>query len=228
MKLPITPRLLSCAGFVRSGDRVADIGCDHGYLGIYLLQNGIADFVLCADINEGPLHAAFQNAHKYGCADKMSFHLSDGLRHVPRDFDTMVCAGMGAETMISILDAAVWLRQEKYRLILQCQTKTHLLRRYLSENGWVIRREAVLRDGKFLYTQMEVLYCPNTPPLTPGQCFLSPAMLENPTAEVLEHGRWVYRELYKIVTARGEHADIWMRQALDELSALDFLKEEAK
>lgn len=225
MKIPISPRLLSCAGFVHPGDRVADIGCDHGYLGIYLLQNGTASSVIAADINKGPLQAAFHNAHKYGVADKMRFYLSDGLRNVPQDFDTLVCAGMGAETMISILEAAPWLKNGHYRLILQCQTKTHLLRRYLSEQGWYIPQEAVLRDGKFLYTQMEVCYAPGQV-LTPGQCYLSPAMLENRTTEVIEHSRWIYRELSKIVTARGENADPWMAQAMEELSGFDFLKEE--
>lgn len=227
MKIPISPRLLSCAGFVHPGDRVADIGCDHGYLGIYLLQEGIAHSIIAADINEGPLQAAFQNAHKYGVADKMHFFLSDGLKNVPKDFDVLVCAGMGAETMISILDAAPWLQNAHYRLILQCQTKTYLLRRYLSEHGWRIAREAVLRDGKFLYTQMEVCWQPGDR-LSPGQCYLSPAMLENLTPEVTEHSRWVYRELKKIVTARSETADPWMRQAVDELSTYDFLKEEAQ
>lgn len=225
MKIPISPRLLSCAGFVHPGDRVADIGCDHGYLGIYLLQNGIAQTVIAADINEGPLQAALHNAHKYGVADKMRFFLSDGLRNVPTDFDTMVCAGMGAETMISILDAAPWLRNSKYRLILQCQTKTHLLRRYLSQQGWRIAQEAVLQDGKFLYTQMEICYEPGSA-LTPGQCYLSPAMLENRTPEVLAHSRWIYQELSKIVDARAESADPWMRQAREELSVYPFLKEE--
>ncbi len=227
MKIPISPRLLSCAGFVHPGDRVADIGCDHGYLGIYLLQEGIARSIIAADINEGPLQAAFQNAHKYGVADKMSFFLSNGVRNVPQDFDTLVCAGMGAETMISILDAAPWLQNAHYRLILQCQTKTYLLRRYLSEHGWYITQEAVLRDGKFLYTQMDVCWQPGDR-LSPGQCYLSPAMLENLTAEVIEHSRWVYRELTKIVTARGEAADPWMKQAAQELSTYYFLKEEVK
>lgn len=225
MKIPISPRLLSCTGFVRPGDRVADIGCDHGYLGIYLLQEGIARSVIAADINEGPLQAAFRNAHKYGVADKMSFYLSDGVRNVPHDFDTLVCAGMGAETMISILEAAPWLKNGQYRLVLQCQTKTHLLRRYLTQQGWCIRQEAVRRDGKFLYTQMEACYEPGHI-LTPGQCYLCPAMLEDLTPEVIEYSRWVYRELSRIVTARGQNADPWMRQAANELSTYDFLKEE--
>lgn len=229
MKIPISPRLLACAGFVHPGDRVADIGCDHGYLGIYLLQEGIAQFVIASDINEGPLHAAFHNAHKYGVADKMSFHLSNGVRNVPRDFDTLVCAGMGAETMISILEAAPWLKNGQYRLILQCQTKTYLLRRYLSKQGWTISQENVLRDGKFLYTLMEVCLRSEAIPLTPGQCYIPPAMLHEPTPEVVEYYRWICKEVTKIVTARADAADPWMRQAMIELTSdpyYTFLRED--
>ena len=119
MKLPLSSRLLACAEFVPQGSRVADIGCDHGYLGIHLLTSGIASSMIESDINEGPLQSALHNAHKYGVADKMSFYLSDGVRNIPRDFDALVCAGMGADTMIHILDSAPWLKDRKYHMILQ-------------------------------------------------------------------------------------------------------------
>ena len=79
MQIPISARLLSCAGFVPKGSRVADIGCDHGYLGLYLLQQGLATGIIAADINRGPLDSARRNSEKYGLGDKMSFHLSDGF-----------------------------------------------------------------------------------------------------------------------------------------------------
>lgn len=229
MKIPISPRLLACASFIHPGDRVADIGCDHGYLGIYLLLEGICPKVIAADINEGPLYSALHNAHKYGVANQMSFHLSNGLVNVPRDFDTLVCAGMGAETMISILEAAPWLRSKQYRLILQCQTKAHLLRQYLSNQGWYLSRETVLRDGKFLYTLMDVRYQPGHPPLTPGQCYIPPAMLKNTTPEVIAYYRWVCGVVCKIVTARGAEADKQMQRAMIELTTdpyYAFLKED--
>ena len=147
MKLPLSDRLLMCAGFVAKGDRVADIGCDHGYLGIYLLKNNIASHVFASDINEGPLNAAVFNSEKFGVRDQMQFFLSDGVRNIPRDFDTLVCCGMGGDTMISILEAAPWLKKGDYRMILQCQSKRPELRKYLGENGWFIREETVLRDG---------------------------------------------------------------------------------
>ena len=146
MKLPISNRLLTCAGFVYPGDRVADIGCDHGYLGIHLLLNGIAQSVIASDINEGPLHSALINAEKYGVKDRMTFYLSNGVKSIPREFDTMICAGMGGDTMVHILEDAPWLRNSQYRLILQCQSKTPMLRKYLSQQGWRICEESCLRE----------------------------------------------------------------------------------
>jgi len=219
MKIPISPRLLTCCGFVAPGERVADVGCDHGYLAIHLLQEGIARSVIGADINPGPLQSAVCNAQKYGFSDKIEFFLSDGVRHIPRDFDVMVCAGMGADTMISILEAAPWLKEEKYRLILQCQSKTPMLRRYLSEQGWRITEETVIRDGRFLYTVMEVSWQPGYPKLTLGEQYFPPAILENPSGEVPAYYRWIRDGLRLAVKHRGT-AEPELVLALEELEAM--------
>ena len=177
MKLPLSERLLACAGFVAPGDRVADVGCDHGYLGIHLLTQGIASSIIASDVNEGPLQSAMHNARKFGVADKMKFYLSDGVRNVPRDFDCMVCAGMGADTMMSIIHAAAhWLKDPKYRLILQCQSKRPELRQWLYDEGFRINRETLAKDGKFVYSIMEVVYDPGHG-ITPAESYISPALL---------------------------------------------------
>lgn len=214
MKLPISDRLLACCAFVHPGDRIADVGCDHGYLSIHLLTNGIASSAIASDLREGPLQSARDNAAKFGVHDKIEFCLSDGVQNIPRDFDTLVCAGMGAHTMISILESAPWLQNDRYRMILQCQIKTPMLRQYLSEHGWSIRQESVLRDGKFLYTVMEVFYDPQAPRLTAGQCYISPVLSGEDTAE---YRQWVLKDLEKIVTSRGEVAEPFMAAALAEL-----------
>ena len=229
MKIPLSKRLEAACKFVKPGDRVADIGCDHGYLGIYLLKNQIASQVIASDINEGPLNAAVFNAEKYGVRDKMRFFLSDGVKSIPRDFDAMVCCGMGGDTMISILEAAPWLKAGNYRLILQCQSKRPELRKYLGENGWFIREETVLKDGRFLYTVMEVVYQPGME-LTAGGCHFPPALLKNPTPDVSAFYHWVVGGLKMIVDNQGENAHPFKVQALEELTnlpeELNWLKEE--
>lgn len=217
MHIPLSKRLQVCAGFVSPGERVADIGCDHGYLGIYLLTQGIASAVIASDVNEAPLQSAVRNAEKFGVRDKIRFFLSDGVRNIPREFDTLICAGMGADTMVSILEAAPWLKSKDYRLILQCQSKTPMLRKYLSDQGWRITEESVLRDGRFLYTVMEVVYQPEFPRLTIGECWFPPALLENPGSETIEY----YRRLVEGLRLSAAHnGSDEKRQALEELEQL--------
>ena len=178
MKLPLSSRLLACCGYVKPGDRVADVGCDHGYLSIHLLQNGIASSVIASDINEGPLQSAMINAAKFGVREKITFFLSDGVRNIPRDFDCLVCAGMGADTMISIISAAPWLKSGQYRLILQCQSKRPELRQWLYDQGFCILRETLAKDGKFVYSIMEVVYQPGHQ-ITPAQTYITSQLLED-------------------------------------------------
>ena len=178
MKLPLSDRLLACAQYVKKGDRVADIGCDHGYLSIHLLTSGIAKSCIASDVNEGPLQSAMRNGRKYGVVNKMEFCLSDGVRDIPRDFDSMVCAGMGADTMMHILSDAPWLKDPKYRLILQCQSKRPELRQWLYDEGYRINRETLAKDGKFVYTIMEVVFDPGHG-ITPAETYITRQLLED-------------------------------------------------
>lgn len=228
MKIPLSDRLRACADFVASGDRVADIGCDHGYLGIHLLQNGIAASMIEADINEGPLQSAMRNADKFGVRDKMSFHLSDGAKNIPRDFDALVCAGMGGDTMIHILEDAPWLRGGSYRLILQCQSKTPMLRKYLSDTGWCIVGETIIRDGKFLYTVMEVRWRPETPRLTPGQCYITPAMLNSINHDLPEYYGRIVEGLRLAVTHQNDAEKKEILAELENTVELNWIREMLK
>ena len=179
MKIPLSDRLLACCNYINAGDRVADIGCDHGYLGIYLLIQGIARSVIESDVAEGPLQSAMRNARKFGTMNKMSFHLSDGAQNIPRDFDVMVCAGMGADTIMSILHhSAEWLKDSRYRLVLQCQSKRPELRQWLYDEGFRINRETLAKDGKFVYTIMEVVYDPGYS-IPPAETYISLQLLED-------------------------------------------------
>ena len=181
MNIPLSNRLKACCALVKAGDRVADIGCDHGYLSIHLLKENIASSIIAADINEGPLQSAIRNANKFGVTDRIAFYLSDGVRNIPRDFDTMVCAGMGGDTMISILEAAPWLKDSKYRLILQCQSRRPELRKYLYEQGFRIQKETLAKDGHFIYPVTEVTYSPSGT-LSPAGYHITPALLESGSA----------------------------------------------
>lgn len=169
--MKLSARLQVCADLVRPGGGLADIGTDHGHLPIYLLKNNICTHVIAADLREKPLQFARQNASLYGVKEHIEFILSDGLTDIPRGgFQTVVCAGMGGETICNILLGAKDLWTPEYRFILQPQSAPYELREFLGYHGFTIERERLARDGKFVYTVMEVVWGKGTP-LAPGQCY---------------------------------------------------------
>ncbi len=170
--MKLTNRLLACASLVRPGNVAADIGTDHGYLPIYLLEQGICPRVLAADIREMPLEAAKRNVQRSGITSHIDFYLSDGLENLPvEQLQTVICAGMGGDCMIGILDRARVVWQPGYQFILQPQSSVSDLRKWLSEQHFSILRERLAQDGKFIYTVMEVVYGGDMK-LTPGEQFL--------------------------------------------------------
>ena len=177
MKLPISKRLLCCASMVQPGSRVADIGTDHGYLGICLLQSGAARHVIACDLRKDPLENARRNAKLFGVDGEMKLRLSDGLEKIlPDEVDTVVMAGMGGDLIQKILSQCPWRKREGLQFILQPQSAGNVLRRWLCEDGFEIQREEPVQDGHFLYTVMDIRQG-EPAPLTPGTEYASPALL---------------------------------------------------
>ena len=137
--------------------RVADIGTDHGYLGIHLLQAGISPHVIACDLRKGPLENARRNARQFGAQDAMEFRLSDGLEKIaPEEIDCAVLAGMGGDLIVRILSACSWRAREGLTLVLQPQSAGNVLRRWLYSEGLELLREEPVQDGSFLYTVMQL------------------------------------------------------------------------
>lgn len=179
MKLPISKRLLCCASMVPPGARVADIGTDHGYLGIHLLQSGISPHVIACDLRQGPLENARRSARQFGADGNIEFRLSDGLEKIdPEEIDCAVLAGMGGDLIIRILSACSWKAREDLTFVLQPQSAGNILRRWLCGEGFELLREEPVQDGSFLYTVMQ-LRAGSPAALTPGQEYASPALIRS-------------------------------------------------
>lgn len=134
----------------------ADVGTDHGYLGVWLLQSGRTEQVLATDIHIGPLNRARQTAVEYGLESEIATHLCDGLQFPDAErAESVVIAGMGGETMISILSAAPWTKQGR-TLVLQPQSKRPELEQWLHENGYTIIDARLCLDGGKLYLAIVV------------------------------------------------------------------------
>ena len=147
----LNARLLSAAEFVRQNATFADIGTDHAYLPLFLLDTGRIKYAYCCDINEGPLASARRNAEESGRLSDMDFILTDGAKALDGKgvTDYAIC-GMGGELIADIIERAPHLKDSSVNLILQPMTRQAHLRRYLAESGFSVTRESYSFDaGKY-------------------------------------------------------------------------------
>ena len=152
-------RLTQVAAFVRNGSRLADIGTDHALLPVELVKGGVCTYAIASDVKKGPVCAANRTVSEAELEEKIDIRLGNGLQTVrPDEVDDIVIAGMGGETIAMILADAPWVKQERYRPVLQPMTRAEKLRRYLWENGFDILSEAVVRDGRHWYTVIHAVF----------------------------------------------------------------------
>ena len=146
------------ADMVTPGNRVADVGCDHGFLSIYLVQAGISPKVVAMDVRKGPLAAAGEHIRECGLDGYIETRLSDGLTALePEEVDTVICAGMGGRLMERILREGDHKAALLKELILQPQSEIPEFRSFLHMAGYEITEENIVCDeGKYYFAMRAV------------------------------------------------------------------------
>ena len=149
--MQLSKRLMQVASFVSEGNRLADIGTDHGYIPIYLVQKGVVPYAYAMDINKGPLVRAKEHIDKEGLGDRIETRLSNGLdKLLVNEADSVLIAGMGGGLIIDILARGKEVLDSVGELILSPHSEWEDVRRYLGNNGYNIIREDMLVDmGKY-------------------------------------------------------------------------------
>lgn len=155
----ISNRLTTAAALVTQGYTLADVGTDHGYIPIYLLQQEKIPSAIAMDINEGPLERAKEHIALYGLQAYIQTRLSDGVAALkPGEVEAVLIAGMGGGLIMHILKDGEKVCQSAKELILQPQSEIERVREFLREEGYTILTEdMVYEDGKF-YPMMKVQY----------------------------------------------------------------------
>lgn len=156
--MELSKRLQAVAALVTVGNRIADIGTDHAYIPIYLIQEKLVPSAVAMDVNAGPLLRAAAHVKENGLEEQISLRLSDGFRELkPFEADTAVIAGMGGGLMIKILTAYPEVTASLKECILQPQSEIAKVRTFLIEEGFLfIEEDMVLEDGKY-YPMMKVI-----------------------------------------------------------------------
>ncbi len=147
----ISLKLKAIAFFIDKSDSVVDIGCDHAYLDIYLIENNLCNKIIASDINRNALDIAKNNIDKYNLNKKIKTILSDGLKNIDtKNLDTVVIAGMGTKTIKSIID-----EKEKFqsinKIILSSNNDLYELRKYMMNNNYSLVDEKIIYEKKHYY-----------------------------------------------------------------------------
>ena len=203
----LSERLLAVSSLVTEGSRLADIGTDHGFVPIFLVESGRIPSAIAMDVNAGPLERAREHIALHGLEEKIVTRLSDGLTALGKDeADTVLIAGMGGALTVRILDQRKDLPSQVKELVLQPQSEIGLVRRYLEHSGWKIVREKMVReDGKY-YPMMRCI--PGPMHLSAVQACYGPCLMEDRPAVWIDFLKWrkgiLEKNLARLQNARGE------------------------
>lgn len=144
---------------VRPGGTAADIGCDHGKLTAHLALRGDVQHVIGADLRPGPLSVARETCQTAGCLDRVELRLGSGLEVLaPGEAQDIVLAGISAQTIIEILQAAPWVKDPAVRLVMVPATKHALLRQWLRRQGFALVQERPVQAAGRWYAVMAAEY----------------------------------------------------------------------
>ena len=223
-KLYLDERLAAAAALVAPGARVADVGCDHGKLSVYLAKSGRVSRVLAIDVRPQPLEKARRLVEKTGCGSLVECRLADGLSGVlPGEVDTVILAGISGITACQILEAAPWTKAADVRIIAVPASKADVLRRWLAQNGYALETEIAAVAADRPYTALAAHWDGNA--FEPDECHCRLGLLAHAKGEAAEAYRQkVLRQLEHQLA--GETAGA--RYTEEQRDALRALRDEVK
>ncbi len=157
--MQLSKRLSAIARMVTPGSILADVGCDHGYIPIALVKEGIIPSAIAMDVNEGPLMRARQNIESFASAQYIETRLSDGVSALrPGEADSLIMAGMGGNLMMRIMGEGERVLESIKEIILQPQSEIIKVRQFLKSHDYRITAEdMVYEDGKY-YIMMKAVH----------------------------------------------------------------------
>lgn len=156
--MELSKRLMMIAGMVTPGNRLADIGTDHGFIPIKLVSEGIVPSALAMDVGKGPLERAKEHVAAYGLTNQIECRLSDGYEKLEAgEADTTVIAGMGGELMVRILTEGQKRGVLTEELVLSPHSEWEKVRHFLGLSGYHIVLEDMLFEDRKYYVVIKAV-----------------------------------------------------------------------
>lgn len=210
--LRLSKRMQMLADLVSPGGVLADVGCDHGLLPIYLTGMEKIQRAIAMDLRIGPLERARENITFYGCGDRIETRLSDGLEKLePGEADHILIAGMGGGIILHILRDGAHAAKTAKELILQPQSEIERVRLFLWEQGYRILEEDMTEEDQKFYPALKVVFVGDSENKT-----------GRPTAEELLFGPCLINKRHPVLKSclkREQEIYSKLKESMDRLDA---------
>ena len=174
----LSKRLSKIACMVKENSVIADIGCDHALLDIYLLKNNIIKRAIACDITKGAINQAYNNVIKYDVKN-IDLRLGDGLNPLDKEdnIDTLVFSGLGNIKIINILKEKEELLSSVDTIIIQSNTMPDVIRKEVIKLGYKISDEVLVKERGIIYEIIK--FIKGCEKYSKRQIYFGPVLLEN-------------------------------------------------
>ena len=228
--MKLTDRLLKIADLVTKGKKIADIGTDHGYIPVYLLNKGHVDFAILADVNKGPLENARSEVRHNNLTDKVDLRLGSGIEVLnENEVDEVIIAGMGGILISELLEAKKSVAHNLDKLILQPMQAQDELRKYLLNNGYEILDEVLVKEDFRIYEIIVAKYTSKNTVVDDEIYYeVGKKLIENKDSllnEFIDKKIFMYNSiLKKLEDKTGEEIEKKIKISTEKISKLESLK----
>ena len=225
--MKLSDRLSLVADFVEKGNRLADVGTDHGYVPIHLVQEGVIPYALACDINKGPLLRAQSHIAENNLQDKIETRLSNGLEKLCEgEVDSILIAGMGGALIRDILVRGENVYKSAKELILSPHSEVFLVREYLLSNGYEVVREEMVKDMGKYYVVMKCIKSDNIVKYSSCELIYGKLLLENRNSILYEYllsEKGNFEKILQLLPENGKQDNIKRREEI--INSLEIVDE---
>ncbi len=221
--MQLSKRMRLLASKVTEGNRLADVGTDHGYIPIALILEKKIPSAIAMDVNQGPLERARAHIHTYRLDTYIDARLSDGLHGLkPGEADTVLIAGMGGALTVRILREGAHCLDTIKELILQPQSEIYLVRKYICGHGFcIVEEDMVKEDGKY-YSVIKAVHGQTVPLNSEMLCYGDIRVQSSP--EILlayiqgEYEK--YKRILEVLREKGQENTARMKELTEKSEGL--------
>lgn len=229
----VSKRIKEICEFIDCCNTLGDVGCDHGYIGLYSLENKKCNNVIATDISKDSLKKAMFNVRGSKFTSEISFRVGCGLKVFKKgEIDVAVIAGMGGNLIRDIIEDSLDIFKSMDYLVLQPVQNVEVIRKYIYEKGYNLIEEKVIYDEEKYYHIIKVSYGENKRRSFSDIVYeLGEKVICNPSEEekmYICHKRDHFKEIISYIKKDTEASLIRKKEIQDKINFLESILNEDK